>query len=451
MGQANENSADTAPAAAPPVSAAYRTYVVWLLFLIAVVNFFDRQIINILAEQIKRDLQLADWQLGMLTGLAFAALYTLFGIPVALFADRSNRARIITGSLAAWSLFTATCGLAQNYTQLLLSRLLVGLGEAGCQPPSLSLISEYAPRETRSKAMGVYALGIPAGSLAALILGGILSENFGWRAAFLMAGVPGLLLALLAFFTLRDPRARAAAGPQDVRPVRSSFAELRSNRVFWWLSLGSGCMALVSYGQLAFFGSFFLRVHKSGLAEMSAALREATGLTLGPLALVGVGLGVIIGVAGLIGAFLGGQLGHRFSGRTPAALMWVPALAAPACVPFYVAAFLAPTAPLAFLLLFIPKVIGNIWLAPTFAALQSVVPPDVRATASAVQSSVVLLIGLGLGPVAVGALSDSLAVGGGLGEAEGVRWALVATSAFCVLAAILFMIAARAMKGLKLS
>lgn len=451
MRQDRQGVAEDETAAAAPVSDGYRNYVVWLLFLIAVVNYFDRQIINILAEQIKHDLRLADWQLGMLTGLAFAALYTLFGIPVALFADRSNRARIITISLAAWSLFTATCGLAQNYAQLLVSRLLVGLGEAGCQPPSLSLISEYAPREIRSKAMGVYALGIPAGSLIALTLGGVLSEHFGWRAAFLIAGAPGLTLALLALLTLRDPRARAATATQATRSVRGSFGELRANRVFWWLSLGSGCMALVSYGQLAFFGSFFLRVHKASLAAMSADLQAVTGLTLGPIALVGVGLGVVIGVAGLIGAFLGGQLGQRFSGKTPSALMWVPALAAPACVPFYVAAFLAPSAPLAFALLFAPKVIGNVWLAPTFAALQSVVPPDVRATASAVQSSFVLLIGLGLGPVAVGALSDSLAIGAGLGEAEGVRWALIAASTFCVIAACFFVIAARAMKGVKLS
>lgn len=435
---------------APPTvaSGAYRTYVVWLLFLIAVVNYFDRQIINILAEQIKRDLGLADWQLGVMTGLAFAALYTLFGIPVALLADRSNRARIITVSLAAWSLFTGACGLAQSFPQLLLARLAVGLGEAGCQPPSLSLISEYAPRETRSRAMGVYALGIPAGSLAALTLGGILSEHLGWRMAFLAASAPGLLLAALAYFTLRDPRV-GIPRPQT-RPVFGSFDELRRNRVFWWLSLGSAFMALVSYGQLAFFGSFFLRVHKTGLAAMSADLERATGLVLGPVALVGVGLGVVIGVAGLLGAYLGGQLGQRLSGRTPAALMWVPACAAPACIPFYIAAFLSPSVGLAFLLLFIPKLIGNIWLAPTFAALQSVVPPDVRATASAVQSSVVLMIGLGLGPVAVGMLSDTLAHAG-LGEAEGVRWALVGTSAACAIAAAFFAVAGRAMRSAELS
>jgi predicted MFS family arabinose efflux permease len=302
--------------------------------------------------------------------------------------------------------------------------------------------------------MGVYALGIPAGSLIALTAGGVLSENFGWRAAFLIAGVPGLILALVAFLTLRDPRVRqTAAQAQAQAPARSigsSFAELRSNRVFWWLSLGSASMALVSYGQLAFFGSFFLRVHKPGLAVLSADLHQATGLTLGPVGLVGVGLGVVIGLAGLIGAFLGGQLGHWFSSKTPSALMWVPAIAAPLCVPFYVAAFLAPSAPSAFLLLFVPKLIGNVWLAPTFAALQSVVPPDVRATAAAVQSSVVLMIGLGLGPVAVGAASDALA-GRGLGAAEGIRWALMGTSLVCIVAALFFAIAARAIKATKLS
>ncbi len=431
-------------------STGYTRYVVWLLFVIGVVNFFDRSIINILAEQIKRDLVLADWQVGLLTGFAFAVLYTLCGIPIALFADRSNRARIIVVSLGAWSVFTAMCGMAQNFSHLLMARIAVGLGEAGCQPPSLSLIAEYAPPDMRSRAMGVYALCIPTGGLLALSVGGILSEHLGWRAAFFVAGLPGILLAVLAFFTLRDPRAKVPRAVAS-RSVGSSFAALRSNPVFWWLSLGSGFMALVGYGQIAFFGSFFLRLHKPGLAAMSASVESATGIVLGPIAIMGVALGLITGLAGLVGAFVGGQLGQRFSAKTPSALMWVPAIAAPVCIPFYLAAFSQPSTPLALLLLFIPKVIGNVWIAPTLAALQGVVPADIRATASAVQSSFVLMIGLGLGPLLVGVTSDLLATAGGLGEAQGLRWALILTTLACVVAMIFFALAARAMRRVTLS
>jgi MFS family permease len=440
---------DPSATAAPTASAAYRQYVVWLLFLIAIVNYFDRQIVNILAEAIKVDLGLADWQLGLLTGLAFAALYTTFGIPVALLADRWNRATIISGSLAFWSVFTAVCGFAQNFGQLLAARLAVGLGEAGCQPPSLSLITDYAPKEKRSSTLAIYSLGIPAGSLLALSLGGVMVDAFGWRTAFLVAGVPGILLAILAFVTLKDPRSRAAERPKP-RPVKASLSDLRRNPVFWWLSLGSASMALISYGQLAFFGSFYLRVHAEGLGEISALL-SSVGIPLGPTGIVGIGLGVIIGVAGIAGAWIGGQLGDRLSRKDASALMWLPAIVAPLCIPFYVAAFMSPSAMWSVLLLFPPKLLAGIWLGPTFAALQSVVPPDTRATASAVQSSIVLMIGLGLGPVLIGTLSDVFAGPGGLGPAEGVRWALMSTTIVCAVASFFFWQASRALKHTVLS
>ena len=444
-------TAQAVPTVSTSASSTYRRYVVWLLFAIAVMNYFDRQIVNILAEHIKRDLDLADWQLGALTGLAFASLYILLGVPVALLADRSSRSRIITISLAFWSIFTAVCGLAQNFTSLLLARLAVGVGEAGCQPPSHALISAYTAPAERSKAMGVYALGVPVGSLLALAAGGILAEQVGWRTAFFIAGAPGLALALLAAFTLRDPaKSAAASAGRAARSVRATLVELRGNAAFWWLSLGAAAMAFVSYGQLAFFGSFFLRVHRAGLADLAAQASDVSGATLGPTAIVGIGLGLIVGIAGILGAWLGGVLGDRLARRSPTALMWIPAIAAPMCLPFYVMAFLTPSTPAALFFLFLPKLIGGVWLAPTFAALQSVVAPDTRATASALHSSVVLLFGLGLGPIGIGALSDALSHAG-LGEADGVRWALIGASCMCALAAVFFTIAARRMAGAKLS
>jgi MFS family permease len=435
--------------AAPPVaSPVYAAYVVWLLFLIAVFNFFDRQIVNILAEPIKHDLGLADWQLGLLTGLSFAALYTVAGIPIAVIADRTNRARIISGALFLWSIFTAICGLTQTFTQLFMARVAVGLAESGCQPPSVSLISDYAPREKRSSALGHYSVGIAVGGLVALAAGGVLADRFGWRAAFLIAGGPGVLLAVVAALTLQDPRARRRKGAATAsRPVKACLRELAATNIFWWLCVASASKGMISYGQVAFLGSFFLRVHKAGLAEVSATIERWSGLHLGPLALVGLGLGLISGLGGVFGTWLGGHLGDRFARRDMRTVLLIPAIAAPLAMPFHLAAFMAPTAWMALLLLIPPGLLGAMWLGPTFAALQSVVRSDTRATAAAVQASFVLFLGLGMGPLVVGLLSDTFAGPLALGPAEGVRWALVVMSGMGLVSGVLFYVASTKLKA----
>lgn len=432
-----------------PVGAAgssrYRQYVIWLLFFIALINFFDRQIINILAEPIKLELGLADWQLGMLTGFSFAALYTFSGIPIALLADRTNRAHIISAALLFWSVFTAACGLAQTFTQLLLSRLAVGLGESGCQPPSLSLIADYAPKEERSSALAHYSLGITIGGLLALVVGGILADQFGWRVTFLVAGAPGIILAVVAFMTLRDPRSGQKA--PDNPPIRAIFRELRRTEIIWWIYGASAAKGMISYGQVAFLGSFLLRVHGDGLADASERLSVLTGVQLGPLAMVGGALGLITAIGGITGTWLGGQLGDRLMKDRADKVLLVPAIATCLAVPFQVAAFLSPSGWLAVALLVPPALFHAMWLGPTFAALQSVVRARVRSTASAIQATFVLLIGLGLGPVLVGALSDLLAGPFGLGPADGVRWALIALCTVAFGASTLFYVAAGKLKA----
>ena len=188
------------------VSAGYRRYVLWLLLLVYVVNFLDRQVINILAEPIRNDLHLADWQLGLLSGFAFGIVYTILGFPLARAADRHDRSVIIAGCLGAWSLFTGACGLAQNFLQLVLCRAGVGVGEAGCTPTSHALIADYSPKEKRASALAFYAMGTPIGSLLGLAIGGAMSDYFGWRLAFFVAGAPGRVLAVLCLFTLKEPR-----------------------------------------------------------------------------------------------------------------------------------------------------------------------------------------------------------------------------------------------------
>ncbi|MFO0020008.1 MAG: MFS transporter, partial [Alphaproteobacteria bacterium] len=195
----------TASISEAPFSAAYTRYAMLLLLAIYTINFLDRSIINILAEPIKNELKLADWQLGLMSGLAFALFYTVLGIPLAQLAERRNRPIIIGTSVAVWSGFTALSGATTNFVQLVLCRIGVGVGEAGCTPPAHSLIADYVPKEKRASALAFYSMGTPLGGLLGLVMGGLIADAYGWRVAFLVAGVPGLLFALLCFLTLREP------------------------------------------------------------------------------------------------------------------------------------------------------------------------------------------------------------------------------------------------------
>lgn len=411
---------------APATPARSVNYVVGLLFVVYLLNYLDRQIVNILAEPIKQELGLADWQLGLMTGLAFAVFYTFLGIPLARYADRprTNRARLIAACLAVWSGMTALCGLATNFLQLLLARIGVGVGEAGCSPAAHSLISELVPKERRATAMGVYSLGIPLGKLVGMVIGGVVAQTLGWRMAFIAVGLPGLALAALTWFTLPAPVRAGAADPPAQGSLRAAFSDLARVRTFWWISLGGAFMAFVSYGQTAFMGSFFIRVH---------------GLSVGE---AGVLLGVALGLAGALGTWFGGRAADRAGGRDPRAHVLIPAAAAAVGGVVFGAAVLLPGAMPALALLSVAGALNAVWYGPIFATVQGLVPPDQRATAAAVHLFVVNLVGLGLGPLAFGAISDLLntgwSLGGwtapGLGPEEGLRFALLGGTALALLA-----------------
>lgn len=427
------------------LSKRYRTYALTVLMLIYVLNFLDRQVVSILAEPIKQDLGLHDWQLGMMTGLAFAVLYTFLGLPIARIAERADRPAIIAASVAVWSGFTALCGLAQSFTHLIIARVGVGIGESGCTPPALSLISDYTPREERASAIAFYMLGSPVGSVLGLVAGGLVADAFGWRMAFIAVGLPGLLFALIAIATLAEPRRALRQARQAIEDNAPSFGAtlkmLLSKRAYCSIVGAVTLKSFISYGSLAFTASFFFRNHETALAEWAGMFGLKSAGLLGLL------MGVTTGVTAIAGTMLGGRLADRLGARDLRAYASIPALSTLAAVPFSVAALLVGDLALALGLMLIPGLLGSMWLGPAYAAVQGLVPANSRATATAVMLFVSNLVGLGLGPLAVGLLSDAFAGAGGMGAAEGIRWALVWSSVLVFPCVWLFWTAGRTITG----
>lgn len=388
-------------------SEATRRYALGVLIVVYTFNFIDRQILSILMEPIKADLGLSDTQLGLLSGFAFAAFYATLGIPIASYADRGNRRNLIAGALTIWSAMTALSGLANNFWQLLLARIGVGVGEAGCSPPAHSMIADYYPAERRATALGLYALGIPFGILFGFVAGGWLNEFFGWRTAFFVVGIPGIVLALVVRYTVAEPprglsEGRSLTGERS--SIAATFVYMWNKRAFRHLAIGGALTAFVGYGITSWMPSFLARSHGMSTGE------------------IGTWLGLILGIPGGIGIVAGGWLADRLGARDPRWYMWIVAIALVVCVPLSVGVYLAPTAGLALLLLCIPVALGNFYQATTFAQVQGLAPLRMRAVAAAVLLFILNLIGLGLGPTVTGNLSDLLAPSFGH---ESLRYALL--------------------------
>ena len=427
----------------PAVSVAYRRYALWLLLLIYVVNFIDRQVINILAEPIKNELHLADWQLGLLSGFAFGIVYTLLGFPLARAADRHHRGYIIASCLAAWSAFTGACGLAQNFAQLVAFRAGVGIGEAGCTPTSHALIADYTPKEKRASALAFYAMGTPIGSLLGLAIGGAMSDYFGWRQAFLVAAVPGLVLAIVAAFTLKEPRHRIAAAAKAAGEAAAgalatfseTFRYLSTKRAFWFMAWGAGIRSFLGYSHAAFAPSFFYRCHGPEIAQL------AHHLHLKPQSFVGLSLGVIGGVAGTLGSWVGGQIADKWGARDLRVYGSLPAIAVLVSAPVAIFLYSTSSAALALSLIAVTGFVGTLWYGPVYASAQGMVPQRMRAMSASIMLFVINFLGLVMGALCIGALSDALNKGFHLGPAEGVRWALILSTAGGAISAPLFWLA----------
>ena len=397
----------------------------WILLTVYVFNFIDRQIVNILAEPIARDLDLSDTQIGLMTGLAFALFYTVLGIPIARLADRqtTHRPRLIAVALAIWSGMTALCGVAQNFWQLLLARIGVGVGEAGCTPPAHSLISDIVPPEKRASALAFYSLGIPVGSLLGMVIGGLLADYLGWREAFVVVGLPGVTLALVVWFVLKDPRRSDAATILRAKtaaptlPLRQALAEVMGSRAYLLLVCAGSGAAFLSYGKTAWTTIFFQRTHE---------------LTAGQ---TGLWFGIIGGVGGILGTWLGGYLADRFGATNRRHVLTAPAVGMTLAIPFAIAAYHAPSWPLALVLIFLPQVFNSLYYGPCYSAAQGLVPMRARAIAAAALLFFQNLIGLGLGPLFFGMLSDVLEPTYG---AESVRYVLYGAAVLGLVPAFFF-------------
>jgi MFS family permease len=433
--------ADASVPHVPLVSAAFRRYALVVLLMVYTVNFLDRQVVTILAEPIKNELHIADWQIGLMSGFAFAIFYTVLGLPIARMAESVNRVWIIGGSLTVWSGFTILCGQATSFLQLVGARIGVGIGEAGCTPTAHSLISDYVPKEQRASALAFFSIGTPLGALLGLTMGGVLADLYGWRVAFLMAGLPGLILAVVVFTTLREPRRRLVADAARHVPGKGHFAAtlkyLAAKKTFWLIAFAAAIKAFIGYGHAPFTASFFFRNHPDEIAALAALFHlKSTGF-------MGLALGLMGGTAGIISSWLGGWIADRAAKRDLRAYMSVPAIASLASIPVFATALLVDSAALALVLLIIPGLLGSLWYGPVYASAQGLVPPHMRATAASIMLFVINSVGLGLGPLLVGLLSDTLSGPVGLGPAEGVRWALILAAGLGVIAFGLFWLARR--------
>ena len=374
-------------------SSAVRNYALGILVIVYTFNFIDRNILSILLQSIKTDLNLSDTSLGLLSGFAFAAFYATLGIPIAKYADRGNRRNLISISLAIWSLMTAVSGLAQNFLHLLLARIGVGIGEAGCSPPAHSMISDYFPANKRSTALGIYSLGIPFGIMFGLFAGGWIDEMFGWRAAFFIVGIPGILIAILFRFTVKEPirgQAEGKIASVNQPTISETISYLLRKKSFRHLAFAASLAAFVGYGGINWLPSFFQRSYGMPSSD------------------VGWYLGLILGLPGGLGIFLGGYLSDYFGSKDVRWSLWVAAIAMGITAPLYYLVYLSPTANISLLWLIIPVALGNFYQAATFSQTQGIVELKMRSVAAAILLFIINIIGLGFGPSAVGIVSDIL-------------------------------------------
>jgi len=387
----------------------HRHYVLFMVTLVYVVNYLDRQILAILLPLIKSEFRVSDSALGLLAGPAFAVIYATLGIPLAFVADRINRRNIIAGSMALFSLMTVVCNFATSFTHLLLARFGTGIGEAGTGPSINSIIADLYPPQQRATALAVYSAGLNIGLLLAFFGGGWIAQHYGWRAAFLVSGLPGLALVILFLLTVEEPRrghSDGLADEADAPGLVTTAKFLWSQRSFRFIALGTSLSSFGGYAAIAFVPSFLARSHGMSPAQ------------------IGFLLAVTTGVLGFIGTALSGVIADRVGKVDLGRTMLVPVFATLIGTPFAPVFYLSPSLTWTIAALCVPSLLGAAYLGPAYAATQGLVPLRMRATAAAILLFVLNMIGLGLGPQTVGILSDLLHPRLGT---DSLRWALLST------------------------
>jgi MFS family permease len=415
----------------PLFTAGYTRYVLGVLVVVYIFNFIDRQILAILAPAIKLDLDLSDTEIGALSGIAFGIFYATLGIPIARLADRYSRVNIISICLVIWSMMTALSGLAVNFWQLLVARIGVGIGEAGGSPPSHALLADYFTPDKRATALGIYALGIPIGILFGNLAGGWISEFFGWRYAFFVVGVPGVVLAMVLKFSVKEPpRGHSENRTEEIVrvPFREVVRTMWGFRSFRQLSIGAGTQAFVGYGSIAWMPSFLIRTHDMSVGE------------------IGTALGLIIGIFGGLGTFFGGYIGDKLGIRDVRWYMLVPAIGFLITVPFGFAVFTVDSLLLALVFYTVPAFLVNLYTGPTFGMTQSLAPLAMRASASALLLFIINIIGLVFGPTTVGIISDLLQTSWQMNDVDSLKYALLACNFVYLISFINYWLASRHLK-----
>ena len=385
---------DRQPDSVPAISTRY--YTLGVLTLVYMLNFIDRQLLSVLQEPIRLEMGFSDEQLGLLTGTAFAIFYVSAGIPIARWADRGNRRNIVALALGVWSLMTALQGAVSNYAQLFLVRIGVGIGEAGGAPPAYSIMSDLFGPEERGRAFSIYATGVTTGVFLSYLFGSWLSDTFGWRMVFYALGLPGIGIAVLVRVTLKEPKRgqyEERSAEEPLPPIREVLALLWSRKSFRHLSLAASLHAFVSYGIGAFLVSFYVRSFDIAPDNLSR---------------VAVPLGITIGLGGAIGNFAGGSLADYLGKRDKRWYFWICALSTLLAIPFAFATFLVRDFYASIALYFIPLVLGYMYGGPTLAMANGIVSPRMRALTTSIFFFIINLIGLGIGPWALGRLSDAL-------------------------------------------
>jgi predicted MFS family arabinose efflux permease len=416
---ADERTAPAAAAAPYPGHGTkpYRAYVLGVLMVIYGINILDRGLVGLLQEKFKPEFHLSDFELGLLGGPAFALCNAMAGLPLARLAERFNRIGVLSICVALWSVMTACCGLAVSFPMLLLSRFGVGIGEAGCLPPTQSVIADYFPANRRASAISIHLTSIPIGTIAAAAVGGAVADLYGWRMAFVALGAPGILIALICWLTVKEPP-RGGGGTTATPNFGAALRELAGKGSFWHIALATGLVNFVAVGNGQYVVSFIIRVHHISLTEI--------GLILGPL----------VGGLTIVSVWAVGKILSHLTERDRAWLARWPGIGVAIGVPVSISAYLAPSIWIMVPLQMVGVLCTNAYLISLYTTTQGVVQPRVRATATAVVIMVVNTISYGLGPPAIGALSDFLkshVVAFGLSDpahaaAQGLRYALVCGS-----------------------